>query len=112
MNEKQNWEFAHIVQQCEDGQYRSINVASKIRSDAIVAAWCELNSLRINLAAAVEACKHALFELEHAHSVADDWYPSADGATQEALNDMIPAEDDHSTTSKLRTAISKAEGKQ
>ena len=47
MNEKQKWEFAHIVQQCEGGQYRSINVASKIRSDAIVAAWCELSSLRI-----------------------------------------------------------------
>ena len=57
MNEKQKWEFAHIVQQCKDGQYRSINVASKIRSDAIVAAWCELNSLRINLALAVVACK-------------------------------------------------------
>ena len=49
MNEKQNSEFAYVVKQCEDGQYRSINVASKIRSDAIVAAWCELNSLRAAL---------------------------------------------------------------
>ena len=60
----------------------------------------------------LEACRHALFTLEHAHSVADDWYASANSGIQEALNDMLPGEDDHCATSKLRAAISKAEGKQ
>ena len=49
MNEKQYKEFAYVVKQCEDGQYRSINVASKIRSDAIIAASTELNELRAKL---------------------------------------------------------------
>ena len=60
----------------------------------------------------LEACRHALRTLEHAHSVADDWYASANSGIQEALNDMLPGEDDHCATSKLRAAISKAEGKQ
>ena len=92
MNEKQHSEFADIVQQCEDGQYRSINVASKIRSDAIVAAWCELNSLRINLAAAVEACKELADLMDDI--VAGTYTP------------------DSFTTQPARTAIARAEGEQ
>ena len=43
MDHKQYEEFQHIARQCESGEYRSINVGSKIRSDAIVAVWHELN---------------------------------------------------------------------
>ena len=46
MNEKQCEEFEHIAWQCESGQFRSINVASKIRSDTIVAVWYELSRLQ------------------------------------------------------------------
>jgi hypothetical protein len=61
----------------------------------------------------LEACKAALFVLEHAHSVADDCYDQVSGAMQEILNDMLPAEDDNTgVTNKLRAAIAKAEGEQ
>ena len=46
MNTKQMTEFRAIMQQCSSGQFRSINVASKARSDAIVAAWDEIERLR------------------------------------------------------------------
>ena len=43
MNHEQYQEFQYIAQQCESGEYRSINVGSKVRSTVIVAAWHELN---------------------------------------------------------------------
>ena len=46
MNEDQLKEFEIIARQCESGGYRSINVGSKLRSDAIVAVWYELKQLR------------------------------------------------------------------
>ena len=62
MNYKQYKEFAHIVQQCESGEYRSINVGSKVRRDMIVAAWHELN------VRSIESCqlRRALWGLEKA----------------------------------------------
>ena len=42
MNEKQYAEFSSIVKQCDSGRFKSINVASQVRSDAILAAWAEL----------------------------------------------------------------------
>lgn len=42
MNEEQ-WEiFKEIAQQCESGHFSSINVASKMRSDAIIAVYEQL----------------------------------------------------------------------
>ena len=38
MNTKQLWTWKKVVQQCRSHSYSSINVASKVRSDAIVAA--------------------------------------------------------------------------
>lgn len=43
MNEKQYQEFEQLAHQCKSGECHSINVASKIRSNAIIAAWHELN---------------------------------------------------------------------
>ena len=43
MNEKQYREFEHIARQCESSKNTSINVGGKIRRDAIVAVWHELN---------------------------------------------------------------------
>ena len=53
MNTKQMTEFRAIKDQCSSGQFRSINVASKARSDAIVAAWDEIERLREELTEAV-----------------------------------------------------------
>jgi hypothetical protein len=50
MDEKQFDEFMIIVGQCASDQSRSINVASKIRSDAIMAAGRELVGLRKRVA--------------------------------------------------------------
>ena len=46
MNEKEFVKFVQLAQQCNERKYTSINVASKIRSDAIIAAWHELDGLR------------------------------------------------------------------
>lgn len=46
MNEEQYKEFGMIAQQCDSRQYGSINVASNVRSDAIVAAFHDLTRLR------------------------------------------------------------------
>ena len=62
MNYKQYEEFAHIVQQCESGEYRSINVGSKVRSTVIVAAWHELNVRSIES----RQLRRALWELVRA----------------------------------------------
>ena len=62
MNYKQYKEFAHIVQQCESGEYRNINVGSKVRRDVIVAAWHELNVRSIES----RQLRRALWELEKA----------------------------------------------
>jgi hypothetical protein len=53
MNEKQYKEFGAIVQQCDSGQYNTINVASQVRSDALRAAWEERGELRELLRKAV-----------------------------------------------------------
>ena len=58
----------------------------------------------------VEVCKKALFELEHAHQVADDCYDGCDDSIKELLNDMLPAEDNNGTTGRLRAIIAQAEG--
>ena len=56
----------------------------------------------------LEACKAALFELEHARSVADAVYDGCDAAAQDMLNDMLP-EEPNSKILALRAAIAKAE---
>ncbi len=56
----------------------------------------------------LEACKAALFELRHAHSVANGAYSQFDGAGQAILIDMLP-EVAESATHKLAAAIAKAE---
>ena len=55
MNTQQMTEFRAIKHQCSSGQFRSINVASKARSDAIVAAWDEIERLREALGEAIRA---------------------------------------------------------
>jgi hypothetical protein len=57
MNEKQYREFGIIAQQCDSGQYSSINVASQVRSDAILAAWQELKGLRQQIKDLLAACE-------------------------------------------------------
>ena len=45
--DKHQWlEFGEIAQMCGGGQFRSINVASKVRSATIVAAFDEIVELR------------------------------------------------------------------
>ena len=46
MNRKEFAEFEQLAQQCSERKYTSINVASKIRSDAIIAVWHELHRLQ------------------------------------------------------------------
>ena len=53
MNEKQCKEFDAIVQQCDSGQYQRINVASRVRSNALRAVWKERRQLRELLREAV-----------------------------------------------------------
>jgi len=43
MTEEERKTFEDIAEMCREGCYNSINVASKIRSRAIVAAWQELS---------------------------------------------------------------------
>lgn len=66
MNELQYKEFGLIAQQCDSGQYRTINVASMIRSDAVVAVWRELERLRDSNNDLLAAC-------EYGHSDDDGW---------------------------------------
>ncbi len=46
MDEKQYAEFSSIAKQCGSGQFRTINVASQVRSGAILAAWDDLLEAR------------------------------------------------------------------
>ncbi len=57
----------------------------------------------------LEACKAALLELEHAHSVANDAWDQRDGEMQSMLIDMLPEQEDSAIT-KLQDAIAKASG--
>ena len=56
----------------------------------------------------LEACKAALSELEHAHSVTNDAFNECDGAIQAMLINALPERED-SVIPKLTTAIAKAE---
>ena len=67
MDEKQRTEFNLLVEQCKSGQCRSINVASKVRSDAIIAAALEIETLRAALVA--QDVNWAMLQVHHPHLV-------------------------------------------
>lgn len=46
MDQEQWKEFGTIAQMCDSHAYGSINVASKVRSDAVLAAYKEIQQLR------------------------------------------------------------------
>lgn len=64
MNTKQWAEFRAIMHQCSSGQFRSINVSSKTRSDAIIAAWDEIEQLKGKNRHLYYTCLAAKAELE------------------------------------------------
>ena len=84
MNEKQYKEFGNIAQQCDSGQYSGINVASQVRSGAVLAAWEELNHLRGLLFSAV-----TLFECDDECNdpLTDAWVWLQDARTALAVRD-------------------------
>ena len=76
MDEKDYIEFGCIAQQCESGTFRSINVASLVRSNAIVAAWYELKELRRRVAELEELLND---EIESQEAYAEAVYDDVDG---------------------------------
>lgn len=103
MNELQYKEFGLIAQQCggDDRRYRSINVASKVRRDAILAAWRELERLRDVNGELLAACDKALDGIF-------DFRPELENLTDGELrhpdNDCYAAE----VILQIRAAIAKA----
>lgn len=78
MNDNQRLQFHHIVNSCAAGGFSSINVASKVRSDAIVAASIELELLGLECDQLLAACKALLAAGESGMMM--DWYPAREQA--------------------------------
>ena len=78
MNDNQRFFFQQIVDSCTSGEYSQINVARKVRSDAIVAASKELELLGLECDQLLAACKALLAAGESGEIV--DWYHAREQA--------------------------------